>query len=38
MGKHKIFNLAYADDMVMLADTPEELKEMCRILKKILVK
>ena len=37
-GRHKIHTLAYADDMALLANSPEELREMMRILRKYLEK
>ena len=36
MGKKKVFTLAYADDMALLADNPVDLREMCRILEGFL--
>ena len=36
MGRSKVFTLAYADDMVLLASSAKELREMIRITDKFL--
>ena len=36
VGKRKAWSLTYADDIVLMADREEELKEMLRRLKKFL--
>lgn len=38
IGREKIWSLAYADDLVLLAMSPQELKEMMGSLKKYLEK
>lgn len=37
-GKEKIWSLAYADDIVLLAKSTEELKELMRTLEKYLAR
>lgn len=38
IGNVKIWSLAYADDIVLLAKSPEEMKEMMRRMKRYLEK